>query len=119
MEKKNTKTAKFPLLWWRDAIAKLIFLYVVLQFLRQLYSIYKAHWIQVNPILPEILSDYIAFPHYFFICYWVVAVFLFCKFTKDETLQLQRFWVIPLSLVAFLFGNFFLYLFLMKINPYG
>lgn len=119
MGENNINKAKFPSLWWRDAVAKVVFLYVVFQFLRQFYAIYEGYLTVRNPLFPSYLSDYIAFPHYFLICFWGVAVYLFYKFMKDTRLQQERFWVIPVSLVAFLLGSFFLYLFLMEVNPLG
>ena len=119
MEEKDCTTAYVPSLWWRDAIAKVIFLYVVFQFLRQFYTIYEVHWAVMNPLIPSNFPDYISFPHYFLIAFWGVGVYLFYKFMKDTMLQQQRFWVIPVSLVAFLLGSFFLYLLLMEVNPYG
>ncbi|MAZ72661.1 MAG: hypothetical protein CMC70_05905 [Flavobacteriaceae bacterium] len=119
MNENNPDKALIPSLWWRDAIAKVIFLYVIFQFLRNWYAIYEAYASARNPLIPSHLPDYIAFPHYFLIVYWGAGIYVLYRLMKNILVLEKTFWIIPVALVAFLFGAFVLYLILMEVNPFG
>lgn len=105
-------------IWWKDAITKLFFLYVVFLFFLQIYGIYQSYTTLDSPLIPESLSSYIAFPLYFLLVIWGIGIFIFWRFIKNEAIQKNMFWVIPITLVGLMFIARLLYYVIMKFNPY-
>ncbi len=104
---------------WKRITTFVILIYGALKFSGHFYSIIFAHYTSDNPLIPEYLDNYIAFPHYFFIPLWGVALWLGWLFYRRGHYKTQRFWYIVIGLVFMMLLEGTLYQLLMKFNPYG
>jgi len=101
------------------SITILTLLYSVLMVLKYLENLLGFVFKPKNPLIPEYLSYYIAFPTYFILPFFIVIILLCIRFFKNDHYHFKA--VYALFVVAFVFFIFQwrIYKFLMDINPYA
>ncbi|WP_033959161.1 hypothetical protein [Psychroserpens jangbogonensis] len=100
-------------------ITIVILLYSILMFFNYIENLAGFVFKPKNPLIPEYLTYYIAFPAYFILPFFLVVILICIRFLKTKQYQFH--------VVFFLFGMVFLffifqwkiYEYLMHINPYG
>jgi len=82
------------------------------------WSVYKAFEKDGNPLIPDTIPHYIAFPHFCIISFYGAVMYIIWKFLKAH--YESKHWWIPVVIVFFFeFFKFYIYGFLMWINPFG
>lgn len=83
------------------------------------YSIYKGYREgEYNTLVPESLGAYVAFPHYFFIGFYLLILFAIWKFIRGDFLR-KRWWWPVVAVMVFESIKFYIYGLLMWVNPFG
>lgn len=82
------------------------------------WSIYSSYANVVdNPLIPSSIASYKAFPHYFFIAFYIGVLFFIWQILKNKN---TKRWYIPVIIVIlFESFKFYIYGFLMWMNVFG
>lgn len=107
-------------IWWKDLILKISLLFVTYKVIASFYAIYKAfRTIDKNPLIPDVLYKYVAFPYYFLTPIWIILFVVLLQLIIKEHLILKWFWVVMIGVVVFEFSEFYLYYLLCLVSPYA
>ncbi|RMB63954.1 hypothetical protein EAX61_00810 [Dokdonia sinensis] len=83
------------------------------------WSIYNSYaTVDSNPLIPKNLAAYESFPRYVFITFYLVIIWLVWKFLKGDY-NPNKWWMPVLAAFVFESMKFYIYGFLMWINPFG
>ncbi|TVZ51944.1 hypothetical protein OD90_1106 [Dokdonia sp. Hel_I_53] len=89
--------------------------FIVLNF----WSVYKSYnSVEKNPLFPETLGSYTAFPHFIFILFYIYIVIIIWMYLRSTDI-IKRWYKPILSVFFFEFFKMYIYGFLMWINPFG
>ncbi len=106
-------------IWWKDLITKLLLLFAAFKVIWDIVAIFQAYLNIDNPLIPDYLGHYIAFPLYFLIAIWTVFAFLCFRLIGNENQLKKWFYPVLIGMVVYQSFEFYLYQFLLVINPYG
>lgn len=71
-----------------------------------------------SPLLPDTLAAYSAFPHYFFIAFYLMVIYAIFKLLRGDY-NIQKWWIPVILVILFEFFKFYIYGVLMFLNPFG
>lgn len=107
-------------IWWKDLLVKLTLLYALFKIGGFLYSMYQAYYSLDNPLIPEYLSSFMAFPVYFLIPIWMGIAFICYRLIKRERLMKKWFPYLMIGVLVYqLVIEAYLYHALLIINSYS
>ena len=104
----------------KKVILKLLLIFSLSKAVWYVYSIFQAYHGLSNPLIPDYLANFIAFPLYFLIADWLVISYLSWKLIRKEELLRTWFYHVFIGSLVYLFiGQALVYQLLQQINPYG
>lgn len=74
--------------------------------------------LEKSPLLPDTLAAYSSFPHYFFIAFYLFIIVLIYKTLRGDY-NVQKWWLLVVVVFFFEFFKFYIYGFLMWVNPFA
>jgi len=86
--------------------------------LLNVWSAYTAHTAVRSELVTQYLSQYAAFPHYIFIVFYSLIIYYIWRILKGA-LASNNWWVLVIAVIVFESTKFFIYGFLMWVNPFG
>ncbi len=105
-------------IWFMELILRVLAVLSVGFIVLNCWSIYSSYAnVADNPLIPSDVAAYAAFPHYFFIAFYIGVLFFIWHMLKNK--RIQR-WYLPLTIVIlFESFKFYIYGFLMWVNIFG
>ncbi len=104
--------------WLPELTLRTLRVVVIGLMLLNVWSVYHAYVLQHNPLIPEALNHYKTFPYYFFIGFYSFIILVIWKILKGEFAS-KNWWLPVIAVVLFESSKFFIYGFLMWVNPFG
>jgi hypothetical protein len=105
--------------WWKDFITKLLLLFAAFKVIWNIVAIIQGYLNIDNPLIPDYLGHYIAFPLYFLIAIWAVCFIICFQLIKNKDRLEKWFYPVLIIMVLYQFFEIYVYQFLTSINPYG
>ncbi|MFC4690291.1 hypothetical protein ACFO5T_07615 [Dokdonia genika] len=109
---------KLDLRWLPELTLRTLRVVAIGFLLLNLYSVYTAYTAVRSDLVPKYLAQYTAFPHYIFIAFYSLIIFYIWRILKG-TIASQYWWVPVIAVIIFESTKFFIYGFLMWVNPFG
>ncbi|MEM7087423.1 MAG: hypothetical protein AAF489_14650 [Bacteroidota bacterium] len=109
-------------LWWKDLITKLILIFAFFNVFKNMYLVYFCFAefdSNKNPLIPDYIANYMAFPHYFLIPLWALGVWFYYTSLTTKKYFEREFWVIPTGLFVLWGLEVIVFRFSQFINPFG
>lgn len=83
------------------------------------WSIKRAYdRLERSALLPDTFAAYSAFPHYFFIAFYLLVIMAIYKILRGDY-NVQKWWIPVVVVFLFEFFKFYIYGFLMWLNPFA
>jgi len=105
-------------IWFVELVLRVLVVLSIGFIVMNCWSIYSSYAnVADNPLIPSSVAAYTAFPHYFFIAFYIGVLFFIWWILKNKN---KKGWYIPVILVI-LFESFKFYIYgiLMWINVFG
>ncbi|AEE19915.1 hypothetical protein [Dokdonia sp. 4H-3-7-5] len=104
--------------WLPELTLRTLRVVVIGLMLLNVWSVYTAHAAVRSELVPKYLAQYSAFPHYIFIAFYSLIIFYIWRILKGA-LASENWWVPVIAVITFESTKFFIYGFLMWVNPFG
>jgi hypothetical protein len=104
--------------WWKDLITKLLLLYVAIKVIGNVVSIVQGYLNAKNPLIPDYLVHYVAFPLYFLIALWITFFIVCLHLLRNEDRLKKWFYLVFIGILIYQLLETYVHQFLMFINPF-
>lgn len=107
--------------WWKDLITKLILIFSFFNLFKNGYLVYFCFTefnSDKNPMVPEVMANYMAFPHYFLIPLWALGIWFYYSALTTKRYFEHKFWMIPTGVLVLWGVEVIIFQLSVFINPF-